>query len=299
MRTFFLTLILTCLATLPAFAGNIEVSVVEEENESSMELQNRAMNEAFAEAVHKEALRLLPPLGEKRSALLREELKEKAGYYVLGYDKVQTEPSEDGLTMRMNVKINRQALRDGLKAMGVFSTARERLSTDVRVKGLNEEDRMKLKGLMLLTGIDPSSDVDSPAIMISKDEKEMFDAQMRIPGRVWRGRGKDLGVVWNDLWKRYFTRQMAQAPKTGMATLRIAGWFTPDGVREFDRILRKWDGALSDVQLLELDMQASGVSGIWSAHILNRELLTGRLEAFLPDRGLSYSIDEKADENDS
>jgi hypothetical protein len=299
VRTFFLTLILTCLATLPAFAGNIEVSVVEEENESSMELQNRAMNEAFAEAVHKEALRLLPPLGEKRSALLREELKEKAGYYVLGYDKVQTEPSEDGLTMRMNVKINRQALRDGLKAMGVFSTARERLSTDVRVKGLNEEDRMKLKGLMLLTGIDPSSDVDSPAIMISKDEKEMFDAQMRIPGRVWRGRGKDLGVVWNDLWKRYFTRQMAQAPKTGMATLRIAGWFTPDGVREFDRILRKWDGALSDVQLLELDMQASGVSGIWSAHILNRELLTGRLEAFLPDRGLSYSIDEKADENDS
>ncbi len=37
-------------------------------------------------------------------------------------------------------------------------------------------------------------------------------------------------------------------------------------------------------------MLASGVSGMWEIRIRNRALLTGRLDAFLPDRGLSYTL---------
>ena len=72
----------------------------------------------------------------------------------------------------------------------------------------------------------------------------------------------------------------------------MAGWFSPDAVLEFGRVLRVWDSAVQEVQLVEMDMQPSGVGASWEMRILNRDRLNMMLQGFLPQRGLSFQLSE-------
>ncbi|GAB7022955.1 hypothetical protein [Salidesulfovibrio brasiliensis] len=290
MRSVIIAVLACLVLSAPAMARNVEVTLPKEEGSSSMEFRAKALDEAFVEAVLQESRTLLPAtLSQSREALFREALERKAGYYVLGYDSVKVTPSEEGISLTANVNVNRTALREGLKSMGLFATATKPIPVSFAVGELSAEDTSQLAGLMELTGVESASS-GVAKFGLDKNEKGIFEAHLKAPGAMWQARGKDLPVVWDQVWSKYFERKLAAQPKTGAATLRIAGWFTPDGAREFDRVLRKWDGAVSDVRLVELDMLASGVSGMWEIRIRNRALLTGRLDAFLPDRGLSYTL---------
>lgn len=290
MRSICIAVVLTLFLNVSAMARSVEVFMPKEEGVSSMQLRAQALDEAFAEAVFQESKSLLPSqLSDTRAALFREVLVKKAGEYVLGYDSVSVVPAEEGITLKANVNVNRSALREGLKEMGLFATASKPMPVAFAIGELSPEDREQLAALMELTGVEMASS-GVAKFGLDKNEKGIFDAHLKAPGAMWQSRGKDLSVVWDQLWSKYFVRKQADQPRTGAAVLRIAGWFTPDGAREFDRVLRKWDGAVSEVRLIELDMLASGVSGMWEIRIRNRSLLTGRLDSFLPDRGLSYTL---------
>lgn len=72
--------------------------------------------------------------------------------------------------------------------------------------------------------------------------------------------------------------------------LTVGGWFNPDGVQEFDSVLRGWVGAVTEAHLLDMDMESSGVSATWDVQPADLALLQSRLRAYLPERGLFYLL---------
>ncbi|WP_054647983.1 hypothetical protein [Salidesulfovibrio brasiliensis] len=213
MRSVIIAVLACLVLSAPAMARNVEVTLPKEEGSSSMEFRAKALDEAFVEAVLQESRTLLPAtLSQSREALFREALERKAGYYVLGYDSVKVTPSEEGISLTANVNVNRTALREGLKSMGLFATATKPIPVSFAVGELSAEDTSQLAGLMELTGVESASS-GVAKFGLDKNEKGIFEAHLKAPGAMWQARGKDLPVVWDQVWSKYFERKLLPSPR--------------------------------------------------------------------------------------
>ncbi|WP_147821589.1 hypothetical protein [Salidesulfovibrio onnuriiensis] len=277
-----------------AQAQPVEVFVPFEEGMTSMQLRQKATDAAFAQSVTDTALSLLPaPLSEDRQVLLKQYFLEKAGGYVLGYKEVSSFRAEDGLNLTMDVNVNRQALRTALQSMGIYYTVSEPLPVTFRHQGeLDEESLQQVRDLILLTGLKRDLDVQ-PEFLLQREGEKLWKGRLIFEGRDWVAVKKDIPELWFELWKRYFGRKEMRESASSSTRLRVSGWFTPDGVQDFDRVLQGWVSAVQEVKLAEMEMLPSGVAAIWDVRVVNRQLLKSRLEAFLPGRGLSFVITSK------
>lgn len=281
-----------CFSTA-ASAEKITVQTVPDEGVemSTMELRQKAQDEAFARAVQQEALKLLPaPLAVERQELLYEYFLKKAASFVQGYRDLGSQDTEDGLSLTLDVNVNRKNLREYLQKMGIYYTVTEPLPVTFRHKGeLDEETKETLDNLITLTGLKRDLDV-LPEFLLEREGEKLWRGRLVLADTQWIAVKKDIPEVWDDLWQRYFSRREMQE-KSGSATfLRVSGWFTPDGVDDFDRVLQGWVSAVEDVKLVELEMLPSGVSATWEVDVVNEGVLESRLQAFLPGRGLSYGL---------
>lgn len=290
--------LLVCIAAVMILAtavcaGEVRVFKPKEEELSQMELRKQAMAEGFAQAVLEDALVMLPGLlDEVRSELLKQYLVDNAKPYVLGYNILSSQDMEAGLIIRMNVKVNKRALRDGLKKMGLFNTVvTPQVASVVWPDTLDEEALGQLQGLVTLTGIQIEENV-APSFALEAGPESTYKARLVVDDRDWVSMNKDMTKVWFELWAKYFMRSEMTVSTTSTQQLAITGWFSPDGVLEFDRVLRSWDSAVQDVQLVEMDMQPAGVGASWDVRILDASRLNVMLQSYLPQRGLSYQVSE-------
>ena len=298
MRKFFLLLafLVLALSSRAALAAEVRVFKPMEEGMSAMTLRSQAQAEGFAQAVLDASRAMLPaPLDEVRTEYFREYLTGRAEPYVQGYKVLSTEASDAGVILRMDVTVNKVALRDGLRKLGLMSTAAQPVSAALAVpEDLDEETRTAVQHLVTLTGVrvEPSA---LPRVTLERArEKNTYRGRLETEDREWMAVGKDIPTLWFDLWSHYFTRETAASVKSGGQVLDVSGWFSPDAVLEFDRILRGWDSSVQDVELVEMDMQPSGVGATWSFRALDGDRLDALLRGFLPQRGLSYKLAEKS-----
>lgn len=279
------------LIAFTAHARQIQVFVPAEEGTTSMQLRQKAANEAFAEAVTATALELLPgQISEERRLLLKEYFSERAGGYLIGYKEVASNREETGLNLTMDVNVNRKTLRTGLQDMGIYYTADRQLPVTFRHQGeLTQEDLESVRQLILLTGLKRDLDVQ-PEFLLQREGEKLWKGRLIFEGRDWVSIKKDIPELWFDLWKRYFGRKEMRENASSSTQLRISGWFTPDGVHDFDRVLQGWVSAVQEVRLVEMEMLPSGVAATWDVRVVNGGLLESRLRAFLPARGLEFGI---------
>jgi hypothetical protein len=261
-----------------------------------MEARQKATDLAFAQAVENEAVKMLPgSLGEERRALLGEYYLERAGKYVQGYRKIGTKnitrEGEDGISLTMDVTVNRRALRSSLQRLGVYFTTLKPIAATFRSQDqLGQEDLDTLKSLMLLSGVERGLDV-LPEFSLQREGDKLWRGVLVTQGHHWTAVKNEIAEVWFDLWGRYFETRAVAESSSGSTRLRVNGWFTPDGVHDFDKILQSWDSAVQDVELVEMEMLPAGVSAVWDIRVVNLALLRSRLDAFLPERGLNYGVD--------
>ncbi len=288
---YFACIIVFVLTAGLAQAQPVEVFVPFEEGMTSMQLRQKASDEAFAQAVTSIALKLLPgPLAKERQRLLKDYFLEKAGGYVLGYKEISSFRAEDGLNLTMDVNVNRKALRSALQDLGVYFTVSKPLPVTFRHQGeLGDESLQKIRDLILLTGLKRDLDVQ-PEFLLQREGEKLWKGRLIFEGRDWVSIKKDIPELWFDLWKRYFNRKELRESASSSTRLRVTGWFTPDGVQDFDRVLQSWVSAVQEVKLVEMEMLPSGVSATWDVHVINQGLLKDRLAAFLPGRGLTFGI---------
>ncbi|MUM78363.1 hypothetical protein GKC30_12030 [Pseudodesulfovibrio sp. F-1] len=293
VRNIILTGLWLCLLASAAQAVSVRVFKAGEAGVSPMQLRERAMAEGFAQAVLDESRALIPAeLDEARAELLRLYMIDHAKPYVQGYKILSSEAMDAGLILSLDVIIDRTALRGGLRNMGFFTAMAAPQPVNLVVSGdLTQEEGSALVDLMALTGLRRET-AGAPVFTLEKGGGGMFMAHLDAASGHWTARGEDLAPVWFELWGRFFTSPEATALRTDMRELSVAGWFSPDAALEFDRVLRGWDSAVQEVQLVELDMQPSGVGASWHLRLVNGERFAMLLGGYLPQRGLSHRLTE-------
>ena len=298
MRNLFFLLILCVVLAAPAVspAGQVQLFKPLEQGMSAMQLRAQAQAEGFAQAVAEEAqVMLAGGLNEERAALLKEYYVDHAKPYIQGYKIQSSQAFEDGLSLTMDVLVDRRALREGLTEMGLFATTKTLQPASVTwPQNITEADLLALRRLVILTGLDLVEGASPALVLEYGSEKGTYKARLQNEGQEWLGVNKDLASAWFSVWKNWFTRPKATNSMDGGQYLIISGWFTPDGALEFDRVLQGWDTAVQQSELVSLDMQSTGVGATWKVNVLNRGRLDMLLNSFLPQRGLTFHLTEGA-----
>ncbi len=301
MRTIrFLIISLVALFSLMAsmaVAGEVRIFKPMEEGVSPMQLRNEAMAEGFALAVLEEAKPMLSgELDEVRTELFKQYLMVYGKPYIQGYKIVSSESMGTGLILRLDVRVNKKTLREGLKRLGLAVTVNQlQLATVTWPEEMSEEAIATLQGLIALTGLQLDQNV-MPSFALEPGPEKTYKGRLVLDDREWVAINKDMTLLWIDLWGRFFTRNSVVESRNGMQRLSVTGWFSPDAALEFDRVLRGWDGAIQEPHLVEMDMQPTGVGASWEIRLLNAQRLDMLLKSFLPQRGLSYKLTEEGAE---
>ncbi|WP_319466647.1 hypothetical protein [uncultured Pseudodesulfovibrio sp.] len=287
----FVLLISLCAMASLASAREVRVFKPMEEDMSPMQLRNEAMAEGFALAAIEEArLMLAGDLDEVRADLLKKYFMVHGKPYIQGYRIVASEAMDAGLILRLDVRINRKALREGLKRMGIAATVvQPQAATVTWPEDLPEEAVTELQGLVTLTGLQPEEGVQ-PAFTLEYGPEKAYKGRLVLDDREWMSINKDMTALWFELWARFFNRNEAAESRSGMMRLAVSGWFSPDAALEFDRVLRGWERAVQEARLVEVDMQPTGVGATWEVRLLDAARLDTLLKSFLPQRGLSYQL---------
>ncbi|MES9995047.1 hypothetical protein [Desulfovibrio aminophilus] len=280
-----LSLLLLVLA-LPAHAGSVEVFQPLEQNLGPMQLRAKARQAAFVQAVNQAVLAILPARpGEAQQAKLQEYFQDRAQQYITGYQDVSAVQEPEGLRLTLNVEVNQTALRAVLNRCGAYATAGRPLAYDLRLLSpLTAEESRRLDDLAVMGGLERHAGV-LPEFTLERGVGTLWKGTIRTTETQLSDVHPDPVGLWEKLWSRYFAGQSSVSAGS-FTTLRVSGWFSPDGAAEFDRVLRDF-GAVQDVQMLDMELATSGVAASWRFKVIDAEALEARLKEYLPSRGLT------------
>lgn len=278
-------------------AAEVRIFKPREEDISPMQLRAQAMAEGFAQAVLDQAVTMLPAgLDESRTEALRQYFVGHSKPYIQGYKIISSQDMEAGLILRLDVRVNRKVLRGGLIKLGLFQTTEQPLAASVVWPEDLDEDASALVGsLVTMSGL-ALEEGAVPSFTLELGPKNSYKGHLILEDSEWKATNKDMSALWVELWARYFTKVEDSLEKEKPLELSISGWFAPDAALEFDRVLRGWESVVQEARLVEMDMQPTGVGAIWEIRTLGEERLKNMLQAYLPERGLSFVLVKGADE---
>ena len=335
--------LLLALAAASATAREVEVPWSPDAQADMPHTRGQAREAAFRRAVFGEALDILPgALTLPRQDLLRLYLLPQAADYVLSYSEEaaqqpaapqpapESDPAAQNATaarpgqyqtlmpqpepgtpqerlLRLDVTVNRAALKKVLKGMGVYYTTSGTRSFDLALSGdasgaWEELGRLQaLSGLTVSRGAEPQLELSTEWVTPEPDKKDKkepepvltWTGRLSMEGDVWTASDVDLSKVWFTLWGRFFSRPGAEAGVVEQVPLAVTGWYAADGVRAFDKELASWDGLVEGETLLRVVMLPDGIGGVWTVRTLDRDALAESLRAVLPGRGLSWDFSEE------
>lgn len=264
-------------------------------------LREKAVNDAFAQALFSEASRMIPgTLSAARTEAVKESFGRHYEEYIVGYKDMNVQMAEDGVSVAVDVNVNRRTLRDALKKMGLFSSGEvlTRISVDNGKYALTEEGQSaqdaEIDSLISMYGLGNATEAvtDNVAMFsVRHASKNRWSGELQSSRGKWFGSGSSMESVWRELWGKYFGSENIDAFTNPKAVLVVSGWFNPEGVREFGRKLKTWDSAVQEVKLLDVEMQPTAVSASWSLEISDQWVLRGYLNDYLPPRGLTFSLE--------
>ena len=286
---FGLCLILTLFAAVAFADQRVEV-------ELSGGTRQQAIGRAFDEALAME-IEEIAPLPASRLEVVMGVLKPERDTLVSGYGEVaMSERSlEDGSNattafLTMDVRINTARLRERLRELGVLSTLSGPMPYVLRLSGVDPGDTKGLGRLQELSGLRPVSAAgeDAPVLSLSR-------------GGVWFGvltygdwsatrSSENLEEVWLAVWKEFFSRPPRLSSSAGGLDVRISGWLSSTGPMEFDRLMDTWDAEIGRKDLLGVEMDGPGMTGVWRIQTESRSAFEQRLGDAARAQGLAVEI---------
>lgn len=308
IKRFFFVILAAAIVgiAVPAHAVKVQIfkPVDPEKEEASRVLRDKAVSQAFAQALLSESVRMIPgSLSSERSEALKITLGKRYEEYISGYKDMDVQQGEDGVSVRIDVNVNRKSLRAALKKMGMFVPVGKTVFTDILISNekytLNEERQAKqneqintLTALYAIQNATTAENDDSVAeFSVRHVSKKRWSGELKSSYGKWFASGTSLETVWRNLWERYYGSQNVDVLMNPKAVLVVSGWFNPEGVREFGRKLKSWDSAVQEVQLLDVEMKPTAVSASWSLEVSDQWVLRSYLNDYLPPRGLNFNLD--------
>ena len=287
--------LLTAWSAAPAHARLVQVVTVDTESVPPRPLtKNEVQQKGFQQAVLLEALAMLPSQpDEARRILLKDHLDGEAREYVSSFSEAGAAGADAAL---LDVTVNRGLLKKHLQELGVYYTVAAPRQYNLVLTGATPDawdvlGRLQaLSGLQVEAGAMPSLALEH----VSTAQGPMWQGVLHTDKADYPGQDKSLDVLWFALWKNYFSRPEIGDVAAQSVLLEVEGWYAPDGVDAFDRLLRGWDEAVFEAVLEGVTMRSSGIRAVWRVKIRSKEGLEQRLQEFLPSRNLTYAVTSPA-----
>jgi len=224
-------------------------------------------------------------------------LKGERDTLISGYSEVTStqQPNGDGTnstsaSVAMDVRINTARLRTRLREMGVMSTLSGPQPYVLRLAGVAPADTRGLETLQTLSGLRSvaAAAEDVPVLSLSR-------------GGVWFGvltygdwsatkSSKSLDEVWLAVWKEYFSRPASLSAGAGGIEVRVSGWLSSMGPMEFDRLMDTWSAEIRRKELVGVEMDGPGMTGVWRIQTGARPAFEQRLKDAARAQGLAVEL---------
>ncbi|MGE4299821.1 MAG: hypothetical protein AB7E47_17520 [Desulfovibrionaceae bacterium] len=292
-------IVVSCLfaawAVAPAQARLVQVGTVDAEAVPPRHLtKDETQLKGFQQAVLLEALAVLPVQpDEARRTLLTEYLDTVAKDFVSSFSEAGAAGKDAAL---LDVTVNRGLLKKRLQEIGVYYTVIEPRQYNLMLTGATPDawdvlGRLQaLSGLQVETGAMPSLSLEH----VATADGPVWQGVLHTDKADYPGQDKSLDVLWFALWKHYFSRPELDNVAAQTVVLHVEGWYAPDGVDAFDRLLRGWDEAVFEAVLEGVSMRAAGLAATWRVKLRSKDALEQRLQDFLPSRNLTYAVADAA-----
>ncbi len=289
-------LFLALLVAAPSFvqARDTEITFQLQADESLDQAKKRAIREALAQVALQRALELIPgTLSPERQELLRQSLASHTIGLASKQEEIGLSEGLDGLKLRVDLEVREDVLRRLIERMGVFYTAGVQLPYQLNLTAPGENPQELVKNLELLTGVYASPEA-WPHLNLSYANKT-WNGGIEAPDGRYDASGSDLPTLWFTLWGWYFTVHGPlpppnMGPEHGGVELMISGWPAPDGVYNFEHMLRGFQPAVAAATLKSVTMQPTGIAATWELSVRDLESLRQRMDNFCQSRGLVYEI---------
>jgi len=290
MSRYVLWLMVSLCWALPA-AADQRVSVTVDAGEGREALTAKAFDMALAQEV--DAL-----LGAKfvpsRKKTLMEVLSKERDSLVLGYSEDEAVEASEGneavLTRTMNVRVHGAGLKARLRDLGVMPQTTDFRPYVLQLSGVEPSRTKRLGALQELSGMKPvvATAQDVPVLALS----QMGSWTGVLSQGEWRTShtAKTLDEVWLAVWKGYFSRSQVAAGGAAGLMVRVSGWLSSMGPMEFDRLMDTWNDEIGSKALLGVEMEGSGMVGIWRVEARSKEALARRLGDAAKAQGLTVEI---------
>jgi len=248
---------------------------------------------AFAEAVAAEASELTHGgIPEERLVLLRGHFLASGTTFIVSYSELGVQEAADGKILSVDVQVNREAVRQELRRLGIPVTLGSPVGYRPVYGALPSETWETLGKLHVLYGVRPESGAQLE-LRLEQANKLWTVSLHDGAGAPRFAQAAKLEEAWNKVWGGFFAAQAASSTQTSSAVLAVEGWFTPDGVEAFDTMLLEWTDVLDGVSLQDVRMESAGISGRWTVTVLDKARLESRLAEYAANRRLSYSLKDR------
>lgn len=283
-----------------ATAEVVHITASVDPRQPQAQARQQALERAFADAVFKQALDLLPsPISDARSAALRAFLAPHSVEYVQSYQEVvgsklpgeaqQQEaskvPSENS-ELSLDLNIQRASLRQTLVRLGFFAGAHHPGVFSLSFgAGVTEASVPPLVAGNVLLGLTRAQQAPV-AVTLERLPQGYYKAVLRQGAIAIAADATDLSVLWLEIWAKFFVDRQNQSG-SGQKRLGIAGFSSVDTMMEFSLMLATWDDSVQEPVLAALTLDETGVSAEFLCRVSNQANLDTRLRDTLPGRNLT------------
>jgi len=275
-----------------AYAG-VEVEVIwpKDSAETLKDIKPKIYEQAFLQAVLKEANNLLDQkLSKQRLEILGEFLLPRIDKFIYGYRELSWVEQEETLELKLDCEVNKSLLRQELKKYGLLFTANKKLAYDLTLKGVSPEEFLTLSRLQTLTGVEVK--VDAPLkVTILKGQEKWF-GELVVKEHKLEIQADDLENLWIKLWAGYFDLPEVMNELVESFTLVSSGWVTIDSLKEFDKDLGTWSRFVLKKNLLTVELSGPSIKASWKVWSLNKEELALELKKVLHPQNIVFNLEE-------
>ena len=288
MSRYVLCLMVLLGCVLPAVADQ-RVSVAVDAGESREALVARAFDTALEQEV--DAL-LGTQLAPSRKKTLMEILSKERETLILGYseDEAAAEANATGLTRAMTVRVHGAGLKARLRDMGVMFTLKDSKPYVLQLSGVEPSRTKRLGALQELSGLKPVAAAAQGAPVLALSQMGAWTGVLSLGEWRTSHTAKTLDEVWLAVWKNYFSRPGVTAQGESGLLVRVSGWLSSMGPMEFDKLMDTWNEEIGQKTLVGVEMEGSGMVGVWRVQTRSRDALARRLGDAAKTQGLTVEI---------
>lgn len=290
MSRYVLCLMVLLGCVLPAVADQ-RVSVAVDAGESREALVARAFDTALEQEV--DAL-LGTQLAPSRKKTLMEILSKERETLILGYSEdeaaAEAEANATGLTRAMTVRIHGAGLKARLRDMGVMFTLKDSKPYVLQLSGVEPSRTKRLGALQELSGLKPVAAAAQGVPVLALSQMGAWTGVLSLGEWRTSHTAKTLDEVWLAVWKNYFSRPGVAAQGESGLLVRVSGWLSSMGPMEFDKLMDTWNEEIGQKTLVGVEMEGSGMVGVWRVQTRSRDALARRLGDAAKTQGLTVEI---------